>query len=191
MKSILTNLILNLGVLMDAFFVSIEKERKTYNNYVLKNKLFPTIKTKLMDFIMYTPNDKNLFIQSFNNMINNKSFEVFIQKLEDRLKLKKEFNLHLKKVVELKHIKLIKDSLDKNESMIYLYKDGKRVTNLYNKLRNGIAHGNFYILNKRFVIWNLTSKSNISFFMNVKLSDFDYLHKSLMNAILKGTVIKS
>jgi hypothetical protein len=169
---------------MEEFFNLIKEERHKYNKFILKNKLFPTLKTKLMDFILYTPNDKNLFIQSFNKLISNKAFEVFIIKLEEKLSLKKEFNLYLNRNLATDDIHIIKKSIVLNENMIFLYKDGKQVTNLYNRLRNGIAHGNFYILNRRFVIWNFTKKSNISFFMNIKLSDFDYLHKSLITAIV-------
>lgn len=172
------------GDSMESFFNLIKQERQIYKNYIMKDKVFPSLKIKLMDFILYTPHDKNLFIQSFNQLIDNKSFELFVTRLEKRLKLKNEFNLYINRNIDDTDIPLIKKSLEENENMIYLYKEGKHVTNLFNRFRNGIAHGNFYILEKRFIIWNLTNKNNISFFMNIKLSDFDFLHRSLIQAIL-------
>ena len=148
---------------MESFFNLIKRERQTYKRYIMKDKVFPSLKIKLKDFISYTPHDKNLFIQSFNQLIDNKSFELFMMRLEKRLQLKKEFNLYCNRNIDEIDIPLIKESLEDNENMIYLYKDGKHVTNLFNRFRNGIAHGNFYILEKRFVIWNLTNKKTFLF----------------------------
>ena len=64
--------------------------------------------------------------------------------------------------------------------MVYLSKRGKHITNLFQRIRNSLAHGNYFIHDSRIVLWNISGKNNISFFANISLLDFKYLHKKLI-----------
>lgn len=167
----------------DHFFDIIEVQKTLYNKFILLDKLFVDLKIKLMDFIIFTPSDSNTFIQTFNQYYNESHFEDFLKNFHEYIKINDKFNIYTDKHIDSDTLSLIKLSIEKNRPMIYLFKKGKRVTNLYQKIRNSIAHGNYYILKNRVVMWNISSNKNITFFINIKLSNLRFLHSKLISMI--------
>jgi hypothetical protein len=164
------------------FFKYIKQDFNTYQSYIRHGRLFDNIKLKMYDFILYTPSESNLFIDEFSlEHFNELYFENLNRAINSRLKLENKFNVYSINPLGIKEFDLIDESISKQISMIFLTKRGKHIKNLYQRIRNSLAHGNYFIKNKRIVMWSLSAKDNITFFSNISLSDFKYLHKLLID----------
>lgn len=171
---------------MDAVLDLIEEDFKIYKNYMIKNKLFDNIKIKISNIILYSPNQNNSFVQSFESMYpySNHDYEKVLQDLYSYINIKDKTWIYTLDHIDEVIIERIKLSLDKDVNLMYLHKSGKELTNLLNKVRNSLAHGNFYILNNRIVMWNINKYKRVTFFINMRLKDFKYLHDVFMKMII-------
>lgn len=169
------------GVNKSLLFALIENNFLKYQNYIRQGKLFDNIKIKMFDFILLTPSDNNLFVDTFNiNRFNNTHFEKLNALINKRLNLEEKFNIYTNDPICIKEFEIIEESISMKKNMVYLLKRGKHITNLFQRIRNSLAHGNYYINDNRIVLWNISGKNNISFFANISLLDFKYLHKKLI-----------
>jgi hypothetical protein len=121
---------------MDAFLDLIEQDFKIYKNYMIKNKLFDNIKIKISNIILYSPNQNNSFVQSFEAIYpySNHDYEKVLQDLYSYLNIKDKTRIYTLDHIDEVTLERIKLSLDKDVNLMYLQKSGKELTNLLNKV---------------------------------------------------------
>jgi hypothetical protein len=173
--------------IVNEFIKLIETDFKRYRNFIIKNKLFDNIKIKISNIILYSPNQNNSFVQSFETVFpyEDHEYEIVLREIYEHLNIKEEYLIYTIEHLDHEILKRIELSLNKNINLMYLYKSGKQLTNLLNKVRNSLAHGNFYILNNRIIMWNLNKYKRVTFFVNMRLKDFKYLHDVLMKMVIR------
>lgn len=73
-------------------------------------------------------------------------------------------------------------SIEKSKSFVYMYKSGKHLETLFIKLRNAIAHGQYYIKGNRIILWNSSTKDNITALFHMRINQFVTIVKILEDA---------
>lgn len=63
-------------------------------------------------------------------------------------------------------------SIEKSKSFVYMYKSGKHLETLFIKLRNAVAHGQYYLKENRIVLWNSSTKDNITALFHMRINQF-------------------
>lgn len=172
---------------MDAFLKLIDKDFNRYHKFIMKNKLFDNIKIKIANFILYSPNKNNSFINSFEEVYPYKidEYREILKKIYNEFNIYDENLVYTNEHIDELHLKRIQESLSNKINFIYLYRNGKHLTNLVNKVRNSLAHGNFYILDNRIVMWNISINKNVTFFANLSMKNFKFFHDTVIKMILK------
>ena len=171
---------------MNEFLKLIEKEFNQYRKYVLCNKISDSIKMKIADLIIYSPNQTNSFLSSFEDIYpyQSEKYTKILKELFFNFNIAENSFYYSQSNINEAILHNIQESLENKRNFIYLYKNGKKLTNFVNKIRNSLAHGNFYIMNNRIVMWNINKNKNVTFFANLGKKNFKFIHDTLMQIIL-------
>lgn len=73
-------------------------------------------------------------------------------------------------------------SIEKSKSFVYMYKSGKHLETLFIKLRNAVAHGQYYVKGNRIILWNSSTKDNITALFHMRTHQLVSIVKILEDA---------
>lgn len=95
-----------------------------------------------------------------------------IDKVQDLLKIPISNYIWKDLVLQDEWFERFITSIEKSKSFVYMYKSGKHLETLFIKLRNAVAHGQYYLKENRIVLWNSSTKDNITALFHMRINQF-------------------
>ena len=139
----------------------------------------------ILNLLLKCPNEKSSKLSySFHelDLFEKTDFIGLVDKAQSILKVKISNYIRTDVVLQDEWFNRFMISIEKSNSFVYMYKSGNHLESLFIKLRNAVAHGQYYIVGRRIILWNSSTKQNITALFHMSTNQFVSIVKILENA---------
>ena len=167
-----------------------------FNQYISTNylefrenvhtELIPrSVSKAILNLLLKCPNEKSSKLSySFHELglFEKTDFIGLVDRVQGILKVQISNYIRTDVVLQEEWFNRFMTSIDKSTSFVYMYKSGNHLESFFIKLRNAVAHGQYYIVGRRIILWNSSTKQNITALFNMSTNQFVSIVKILEDA---------